>query len=81
MPTLNVSDDQVIELITQLPPERKRAILYNLAKEAQFLREKRLEYGENQIRKICLERGLNWDLMSDGDREAFIDLLIHEDRQ
>jgi hypothetical protein len=79
MPTLNVSDDQVVELITQPPPERKRAILYNRAKDAQILREKRIEYGENQIRKLCAERGLNWDVMSDGEREGFIDLLIHKE--
>lgn len=81
MPTLNLTDDQVIELITQLPPERKRTALYNLAKDAQILRENRIEYGENQIRKICAQRGLNWDDMSEEDRGAFIDILIHEDRQ
>lgn len=81
MPTLNLTDDQVIELISQLPPERKRAALYNLARDAQVLREKRIEYGENQIRKICAQRGLNWDDMSEEGREAFIDILIHEDRQ
>jgi hypothetical protein len=78
MPTLNVTDDQVLELITQLPPERKRAALYNLAKDAQILKEKRLEYEENQIRKICTQRGVNWDDMSEEAREAFIDLLIHK---
>lgn len=80
MPTLNLTDDQVMELITQLPPERKRAALYNLARGVQLQREKRMEYGESQIRKICAQRGLNWEDMNEEARETFIDTLIHEDR-
>ena len=33
MPTVHLTDEQVIELVKQLPPERKRAALLLLAEE------------------------------------------------
>jgi hypothetical protein len=80
MPTLTVTDDQVIELIKQLPPERKRALLFALARET-VERGTRMAYAEEQLRRLCAERGLNWETMSEEERETFIDDLVHEDRQ
>lgn len=80
MPTLTVTDDQIIELIQQLPPERKHAILFALAKDAAAGRRARIAYAEEQLRRLCAGRGLNWDAMSEEEREAFIDDLVHEDR-
>ncbi|MFM2062324.1 MAG: hypothetical protein RLZZ507_1994 [Cyanobacteriota bacterium] len=81
MPNLTLSDQQVIELVKQLPPESKRVVLLELAKESKNERESRMEYAENQLRNLCTERGLNWDTMSEDERESFIDDLVHEDRQ
>ncbi len=78
MPTLTLTDEQVIELVKQLPPERKRVAL--LAEDACARREARLDYAEAQLRRLCAERGRNWDAMSEDEREAFIDDLVHEDR-
>ena len=36
-----------------------------------------LIHGEQQFRLICAERGLDWDNMSENEREAFVDKLIH----
>lgn len=80
MPVLKLTEDQVIELVKQLSPERKRAVLLALAREARLQKESRLEYAEDQLRRLCAERGLSWDTMSEDEREAFIDDLIHEDR-
>jgi len=81
MPTLTLTDEQVIELVKQLPPERKRAALLALAEDARARREERLDYAEAQLRRLCAERGWNWDAMNEDEREAFIDDLVHEDRQ
>ena len=43
-------------------------------------RDERLEYAENQLRRACTERGGDWDKLSEVEREAFIDDLVHEDR-
>jgi hypothetical protein len=80
MPTLELTDQQVVELVKQLPPERQRAALLALAEGATHGREERMRFAEGQLRRACAERGLDWDKMSDDDREAFVDDLIHEDR-
>jgi hypothetical protein len=33
-----------------------------------------------QLRQLAADRGQNWDAMSDDQRQALVDDLIHEDR-
>ena len=44
-------------------------------------RAARMDYAEAQFRKLCTSRGLDWDAMTETDREQFVDDLIHEDRE
>ncbi len=44
-------------------------------------RAARMDYAEAQFRKLCTSRGLDWDEMSETDRENFVNDLIHEDRE
>jgi hypothetical protein len=81
MPTVTLTDDQVIDLVKQLPMERKRAALLILAEEGRAQREARLDYAETQMRRLCADRSLDWDAMKEDEREAFVDDFIHEDRQ
>ncbi len=55
-------------------------MLLELAKESEEQRQERLNYGENQLRKLCAERGINWDNLSKEEREDFINHIVHEDR-
>ncbi len=80
MPILELSDAQVVDLVKQLPPERQRAALLALAAGAGQRREERMQYAEAQLRRASSERGLDWDTMSDDQRQEFIDDLLHEDR-
>jgi hypothetical protein len=80
MPMLELSDEQVLNLVKQLPPARQRTALLALAAGAGERRAQRMAYAEVQLRRICTERGLEWDRMSEDEREAFINNLVHEDR-
>jgi hypothetical protein len=80
MPSLELTDEQVIDLVRQLPPERQRAALLALAAGASDGRAERMNYAEDQLRRVCSDRGLEWDKMVEEEREAFIDDLMHEDR-
>jgi len=80
MITLSLTDEQVVDLIKQLPSERKRAIILTLAENAESRRDERIKYAESQLRQLCKEKGLDWELLSDEEKEAFVDDLIHEDR-
>jgi hypothetical protein len=75
---LELNDEQVISLVRQLPAARKRAALLALAQDAQARREERMRFGETQLRRACAERGLDWDRLSEDQREAFVDDLLHE---
>ncbi|MGP0063313.1 MAG: hypothetical protein ACLQGP_06880 [Isosphaeraceae bacterium] len=80
MPILELSDAQVLELVKQLPPEHQRTALLALAAGAGQRREERMQYAEGQLRRVSAERGLEWDKLSEDEREHFIDDLLHQDR-
>ena len=76
MSVLELNDEQVISLVRQLPAARKRAALLALAQDAQSRRDERMRFGEAQLRRISAERGLEWDRMSEDQREAFVNDLL-----
>lgn len=79
MSVLELTDEQVLSLVRQLPAERKRDALLALAQEAQVRRDERMRFGEAQLRRLCVERGLDWDHLSEDEREEFVNRLLHED--
>ena len=81
MPTLNLTEEQVIQLLEQLPLDRKTDILMRFARDAARLREQNLQKGEEQMRRIAAQRGLEWEKLNDDERLALVDELIHEDRR
>ena len=80
MPNLTLTTKQIIDMIKHLTPEQKRIVLLELVKATETQRQERLDYGESQLRRLCNERGINWNTLSDEEREDFINDLIHEDR-
>lgn len=78
MPQVTLTDDQVVELVKQLPAQQKRAVLLVLAEAAQARRDERMAYAEVQLRLRAAEHGLNWEALTEDEREAFIDDLLHE---
>jgi len=79
MPATQFTIEQVIDLVKQLPPEGKQAVLNVLSAERDAWWEETLTQGEQQMRRLCAERGLDWDSMSEEEREAFVDELLHEE--
>ena len=78
MNVLELTDEQVISLVRQLPAERKLTALLALAQDSRGRREERLQFGEAQLRQASAERGLNWNRLSEDQREAFVNDLLHE---
>lgn len=81
MPTLELTDKQLIELVEQLPPTRQENLLKFLLAEQWGTWFDLSREGEKGVRMAAAKRGRNWDAMSEDEREAFIDDLVHEDRQ
>ena len=80
MAVLELTKEQVFDLVRQMPVKEKREMLKELAVSGPAERAKRQQFAEVQLRRVCAARGLDWDALSADKREAFIDDLIHEDR-
>ena len=80
MPSVTLTNDQVVELVRQLPPAQKRLVMLSLASDAQTRRAERMTYAEDRLRTLATARGLAWDDLDEDAREGFIDDLLHEDR-
>jgi hypothetical protein len=80
MAVLELTKEQIFDLVRQMPAEQKREMLLTLAANAPVDRAKRQQFAEEQLRRLCAQRGLVWAALTADEREAFIDDLIHEDR-
>jgi hypothetical protein len=78
MVTLTLSDQQVVDLVKQLPPESRQAVLDALMGERELWWELTLAQGEEKLRKLASERGREWDKMTEAEREEFVDALLHD---
>ena len=76
--TLEVSESQIVEWVQQMSPEAKHDVLRALIPRLDAF-EALVDYGSERIRNLCAERGLNWDDMTEQDRERLVDELLHED--
>ena len=79
MSVLELTNEQVLSLVRQLPSARKREALLALAEEAETRHGDRMHLAEAQLRRQCAERGLDWDKLSEAQREEFVDRLLHEE--
>jgi len=79
MPTLNLSNEQVLELVKQLPIEQQVEVFKFLLLQQWGQWESLSRYGVEKVRILAQERGYNWDTMTEVEREVFIDELVHED--
>ncbi|HEU0008906.1 MAG TPA: hypothetical protein VFT34_03720 [Verrucomicrobiae bacterium] len=78
MSVLELTDQQVLSLVRQLPPESRKAALLALAQEAAGRRHERMGFAEDQLRQRARERGLDWDKLDEAQREDFVNRLLHE---
>ncbi len=69
---LELPETQVIDLMRQLSPASKRAVLQVLIPDLDEL-ETLVDYGSTRIRALCAERGVDWNAYSEDEREHLID--------
>ncbi len=78
MATLSLTDEQVLQLVKQLPPQSKQRVLTDLTAERDQWWQTAAREGEQDMRRLAVARSLNWDSMSEAERESFVDELLHE---
>jgi hypothetical protein len=79
MPTFTLTNEQVVELVKQLPSEQQIEVFRFLLLQQWGQWASLSQYGADRIRLVAQERGQNWDIMTEDEREAFIDEVVHED--
>ena len=79
MPIVTLSNEQVVELVKQLPIEQQVEVFRLLLLQQWGRWESLSRYGSDKARLAAQERGYEWDAMTEEEREAFIDNVVHED--
>jgi hypothetical protein len=80
MPALQLTDEQVMELLKQLPSSQENALFEYLLTRRWPEWASSAEYGAERARQTAAARGRDWDAMTEEEREDFVDELVHEDR-
>jgi hypothetical protein len=75
---LTLSNDQVVEIVRQLPTEQQTEIFRFLLLQQWGQWESLSRYGTNKVKIAAQERGFDWDAMTEDEREDFIDNVVHE---
>lgn len=78
MPILTLSNEQVIALIQQLPVGQQVEVFRFLLLQQWGQWEQLSHYGSDRARLAAQERGYEWDLMTEEERETLIDNIAHE---
>ncbi len=79
MPTFTLTNEQVIELVKQLPSEQQIEVFRFLLLQQWGEWESLSRYGADRARLVAQEHGQSWDKMTEDEREALIDEVVHED--
>lgn len=78
MATLSLTDEQVVQLVKQLPPQSKRRVLTDLTAERDQWWQTTARDSEKDMRRLASARGLDWGTMTEAQREVFVDDILHE---
>jgi len=78
MPNLTLSNEQVIELVKQLPEAQQQELFRFLIQRQWGNMEAITDYGSQQAKIVAAERGYDWDTMTEEEKEEFIDEIVHE---
>ena len=75
--TLEVPESQILDSVKRVSPEAGRAILRTLIPRLDEF-EDLVDRGNQRVRALCAERGLDWDGLSEQERQRLVDDLVHE---
>jgi hypothetical protein len=75
--TLAVPESQLIEWVRQLSPRAKQNVLRALVPDLDELNNL-VDYGSQRMRQLCAERGIDWDSLTEKERQRLVDEWLHE---
>lgn len=78
MAVLKINNEQILELVLQLPDQQRAWLFTQLAARQWPAWAELSKHGEQQARRLAAERGLDWGRLSDTEREQLVDTILHE---
>jgi len=78
MATLALQDEQVLDLVRQLPNERRAWLFQQLVRDDWPVWVDLSAYAVRRARTVAAVRGLDWDRLTENEREDLLDTLLHE---
>jgi hypothetical protein len=76
---LEIPESQVVEWVRQMSPSAKQDVLRALIPRLDAL-EALVDAGDRRVHTLCAERGLDWDSLSEEERERLVDEQLHGER-
>jgi hypothetical protein len=74
---LSVPESQVIEWVRQLSPKAKQDALRALVPDLDRL-DVLVDYGIRRMQQLCAERGIDWNSLTEDERQQLVDNMLHE---
>jgi len=78
MSDLLTVEKKLRDWIDQLSDEHKQLLLTLLAEDDRLQSATRLDFVVTQVRRLCADRGVDWDEMAEFEREIFFDNLVRD---
>ncbi len=76
MPKIEVNEKQILDVLDQLSPAARRLALAKLIAGLEQL-DRLVERNRAKIEAICRERGLEFSRLTEEEREALVDDILH----
>jgi hypothetical protein len=77
MPTIAVLEDQILQSLDQLSPQARRQAIKRLLPSAGYL-ERAVERNRPRIEALAKQRGLDWNALTEDQKEQLVDQILHD---
>ncbi|MBP86167.1 MAG: hypothetical protein CMJ64_05545 [Planctomycetaceae bacterium] len=77
MPKIEVPEEQILDSLDQLSAEGRREAMKRLLPSAAYV-QRAIERHAARIKELARQRGLDWDALSEQQREQLVDEILHE---
>jgi hypothetical protein len=77
MPKLNLVEEEIVQSLDQLSPRGRREALKRLLPTAAYL-ERAVERNRLRIEALARQRGLDWNTLTEDQKEQLVDDLLHQ---
>jgi hypothetical protein len=73
--------EKLREWVAQMDVVHRRQLMQILSEDTELVQEASADIAAARLRILSDERGLDWDSLTERDRERFLDMLIREDAE